>query len=367
MSCIEKKYIKHFLSLLILASCSSTSNNLKTTSNESFAKANNRDLQDIISYSTFDKNDLRLLQNIIDNQILSQSELQDLKLHKKNYQKILRKNKYQIELNPSQKYSKKLIELIYQFNLPINISWNESKSNIIPENLLQKKISGSCASLYDDSISSINKEISKIPGAILVIFSEEYASISKNIKSANSKIYTVKYDGDNFQEFTGEILGINLSTSRFKKISSLNPNLIMNFNPRSRSDIQQIVMLLKPQEFKAMIPALRYHGGSKFKYINFVSSLEDLNDPLQLLDYEDSHAPISIFLSRKIQNEETTSIENFLEYGVLGEWLLNQVFKQSGVQSATVNSPTGTIFYDSSTCNRREIDMEKISLDLFSA
>ena len=367
MSCIEKKYIKHVLSLLILASCSSTSYNLKTSSNESFSKVYNKNLQDIISYRTFDENDLRLIQDIIDNQKLSQSELQDLKLHKKNYQKILRKNKYQIELNPSQKYSKELIELIYQFNLPISISWNENKSNMIPENLLQKKINGFCASLYDDSISSINKEISKIPGATLVIFSEEYSSIVKNIKLTNSKIYTVKYNAENFQEFAGEILGINLSKTRFKKISSLNPNLTMNFNPRSRSDIKQIVMLLKPQEFKAMIPALRYHGGNKFKYINFVSSLQDLTDPLQLLDYEDSHTPISIFLSRKIQNEDSTSIEYFLEYGVLGEWLLDQVFKQSGVQSATVNSASGTIFYNSSTCNRREIDMQKISSDLFSA
>ena len=127
------------------------------------------------------------------------------------------------------------------------------------------------------------------------IFSEEYSSIVKNIKLTNSKIYTVKYNAENFQEFAGEILGINLSKTRFKKISSLNPNLTMNFNPRSRSDIKQIVMLLRPQQYKAMIPALRYNGGNKFKYLNFVSSLQDLNNPLQLLDYEDSHTPISTF------------------------------------------------------------------------
>ncbi len=362
----KNKFIKHVLLLFILASCSSTSLNFKTTFNESYSKTYERHLQDIIAYNTFYKNDLSLIQDIIDNQKLSQSEIQDLKLLKKNYQKILRKDKYQIELNPRQKYSKKLIELIYQFNLPINISWSKSNPYIIPEDLLQQKISGFCASLYDDSISSINKEISKIPGAILVIFSEEYAAITKNIKSTNSKIYTVKYDEDNFQEFAGEILEINLSKRRFKKISSLNPNLEMNFKPQSRSDIKQIVMLLKPHEFKAMIPALRYHGGNKFKYINFVSSLQDLNDPLELLDYEDSHTPISIFLSRKIRNEDSASIEYFLEYGALAEWLLNQIFKQSGVQSATVNGSTGRIYYNSSTCNRREINLQKISSDLFS-
>ena len=73
----------------------------------------------------------------------------------------------------------------------------------------------------------------------------------------------------------------------------------MNFNPRSRSDIKQIIMLLNPQEFKAMIPALRYHGGNKFKYINFISSLEGLDNSLQLLDYEDSSFAHFIFLIKK--------------------------------------------------------------------
>ena len=91
-----------------------------------------------------------------------------------------------------------------------------------------------------------------------------------------------------------------------------------------------------------------------------------MNVPLELLDYEDSYAPISIFLSRKIQNEDSPSIGYFLEYGVLAEWLLNQVFKQAGVKSATVNGATGTIFYNLSTCNRREIPLQKISSDLFS-
>ena len=59
-------------------------------------------------------------------------------------------------------------------------------------------------------------------------------------------------------------------------------------------------------------------------------------------------------------------MESFLEYGVLSEWLLNQVFKEAGVQSATVNGATGTIFYNSSSCNTRKISLQKISSDLFS-
>ena len=229
-----------------------------------------------------------------------------------------------------------------------------------------RKIDGFCSSLYDDSIFSINKEVSKNSGSVLVIYSDQYASIAKKIKSANSKIYSVNYDSSDFQEFAAKLLEINLSENRFKRISNLNPNQEMNFNPRSRSDINQIIMLLSPQEFKAMIPALRYHGGNKFKYINFVSSLEGLNNSLQLLDYEDSYTPISFFLSRKIQNKGTISIEDYLEYGVLSDWLLDQVLEQAGIQSAIKNGATGIIFYNLNTCNSREIPLQKISSDLFA-
>ena len=87
---------------------------------------------------------------------------------------------------------------------------------------------------------------------------------------------------------------------------------------------------------------------------------------MQLLDYEDSHTPVSIFLSRKIKNEGTISIEEFLEYGVLSDWLLDQVLKQAGVQSAKINGAIGNIFYNLNSCNKREIPLQKISSDLFS-
>ena len=363
----KNKYIKHVLALTILASCSSTSENLIISSIETDSLAYQRDLPDISAYNAFSVSDFKVIRQKIESKKLSQAELRELKLLEKNFQKILKKNKYQIKLNPSQKYSKELIELIYQLNLPISISWDQKKSNIIPDDLLSNKVEGFCSSLYEDSISSINKEISKNPSSTLVIYSDTYASISKKIESVNSTIYAVNYDASNSQEFAAKVLDINLSERRFKKISNLNPNQGMNFSPRSRSDIKQIILFLRPQEYKAMIPALRYHGGNKFKFINFISSLEDLSNSMQLLDYEDSYTPISVLLSKNIQNEGVISIKDFLKYGVLSDWLLDQVLRQAGVQSATINGATGTILYEFNACSRREIALQKISSDLFSS
>ena len=116
-----------------------------------------------------------------------------------------------------------------------------------------------------------------------------------------------------------------------------------------------------------MIPALRYHGGSNFIYINFISSLEEINTPLQLLDYEDSLTPASIYLTSKIKNDEPVSLKNFLELGALHEWLLLQILKQAGVQSAKINGVTGSIVYQSNSCAKRDIPLQRISPDLISS
>ena len=79
----KNKYIKHVLTLLILSSCSTTSENLITSSNESISKDYERDLRDINAYDAFFLNDLEILKQKIDNQKISQSALGDIKLLKK--------------------------------------------------------------------------------------------------------------------------------------------------------------------------------------------------------------------------------------------------------------------------------------------
>jgi hypothetical protein len=46
----------------------------------------------------------------------------------------------------------------------------------------------------------------------------------------------------------------------------------------------------------------------------------------------------------KIQKDEFRSLERYLELGTLNEWLLLQILKQAGVQSARINSITGRLF-----------------------
>ena len=361
----KHKYLRHLIVLIILASCSSTSKNIQFNSIE-YEERDSKDYQEIFDYQSFSLNDLKTIQRIIENDDLNQQQLRDAKLLKKNFQKILSKKKFSLELNPGQQYSKEVIRLIYQFNLPIKVLWDKTEKNPLPENLLMKKINGFCSSVYEDAIASINEVIKQTNDSILIIYSKNYESFMKNLKSNNSNFMTEQYDASDFQAFAAEILGINFSNNRFKKISSLSPSQKLNYIPQPRSDLSKIILLLGSQEYKSMLPALRYHGGNSYEYINFISSMEEITNPLQLLDYEDSWTPISKYLATKIQKDELVSIEKFLELGALHEWLLVQILNQAEVESAKINGVNGSIIFKSNSCSKRIIPLKKISTNLFS-
>ena len=161
-------------------------------------------------------------------------------------------------------------------------------------------------------------------------------------------------------------MGVRSSNKRFEKISSLNPNQKLQFNPRPRKDLKEIILLVHPKNYKAMIPALKYHGGNNFKYLNFISVLEEVDDPLQLIDYEDSYIPLSTYASKKIGSGNMKTLEGFLKESVLQDWLLIQLLNQSESKSTYVSGSTGGIFYRSNSCSRREIPLQKITSKLFS-
>ena len=363
----KNKYLTQLIALAILASCSTKSKNLNLNSIEYIEEGATKEFQEIYNYQSYFHSDIKRIQAAIDSQMLSQRELNDAKILKRNLQKILTKRSYSLGLQSNHQYSKELIELIYRLNLPVSIFWDEKNQIIMPENLLSQTINGFCSSIYDDAILSINQEINKNSDSILIIYSEKYKSFAERLEAKNKDLIKIKYDSTNFQEFAAEILEINFSEKRFNKISNLNPNQNLNFSPRPRSDFKQIIMILNPQEYKSMIPALRYHGENSFKYLNFISSLEEINTPLQLLDYEDSLTPISIYLTSKIKNNESVSLEKFLELGALHEWLLLQILKQADIQSAKINGVTGSIIYQSDSCAKRKVHLQRITADLISS
>ena len=122
----KNKYLTLFITFIILASCSTTSKNLEINSPEPETH-DSKDFKEMMDYQSYTLYDLETIQRIIEIDILDEKQLIDAKLLKNNYQKILSKKKYSLELNLNQQYSKEIIELIYKFNLTVKILWDENK------------------------------------------------------------------------------------------------------------------------------------------------------------------------------------------------------------------------------------------------
>ena len=97
----KNKYLRHFIALIILASCSTTSKNIQVKSIESKEWGQN-DLQEIFNYQSYSLSELKKIQEIIDSDVFTQEQIKDAKLLKNNYQKILSKKKYSLKLKPYQ-------------------------------------------------------------------------------------------------------------------------------------------------------------------------------------------------------------------------------------------------------------------------
>ena len=348
-------------SIVILASCTSANIN---HSNENFILEESlqaKDVKQYFSYKDFSAKAIRELDLYIKDSQLSSDELNNLKKLRSNIRKIASKEAFIIYGGKSSIYSFELIQLIYSLDLPIQIKWDQSDKKYISQNLLSEAPLGFCSSLYEDALETIATEVSKASNSALLVYSEAFSDEKKFLIDRFPKINSILFKKGDPQLFAAETLGINNSNKRFKKITSLNPNQKLEFLARPRGDIQKIFLLLEPAQFQSVLPAFKYHGGDKFQYVNFISSLVALNNTNQLLDLENSSVPLSSRLSQAIRNKEILSLENIIQRSMLHDWILIEIMKQAGIRSADIDGMTGTLKFQRNSCTKRKLPMQRIN------
>jgi hypothetical protein len=358
----RKNTVTTFISsVVILASCTSANIN---HSNENFILEESFQVKDVnkyFGYKDFSAKAIRELDLYIKDSQLSSNELNNFKKLRSNIRKIASKEAFIINIGKSNIYSFELIQLIYSLDLPIQIKWDQSEKKYISQNLLSKAQLGFCSSLYEDALDTIAKEASSASNSALLIYSEAFSDEKKFLTDKFPKINSILFNQNDPQLFAAATLGINSSNKRFKKITSLNPNQKLEFSARPRSDVQKIFLLLEPAQFQSVLPAFRYHGGNKFQYVNFISSLEALNNANQLLDFENSSVTLSERLSQNIRSKEITSLEGIMQRSMLHDWLLIEIIKQAGIRSADIDGMTGTLEFQRNSCAKRNLPMQRIN------
>ena len=348
-------------SIVILASCTSANIN---HSNENFILEESlqaKDVKHYFSYKDFSAKAIRELDLYIKDSQLSSDELNNLKKLRSNIRKIASKEAFIIYAGKSSIYSFELIQLIYSLDLPIQIKWDQSDKKYISQNLLSEAPLGFCSSLYEDALETIATEVSSASNSALLVYSEAFSDEKKFLTDQFPKINSILFKKGDPQLFAAETLGINNSNKRFKKITSLNPNQKLEFLARPRGDIQKIFLLLEPAQFQSVLPAFKYHGGNKFQYVNFISSLVALNNTKQLLDLENSSVPLSGRLSQAIRSKEIISLESIIQRSMLHDWILIEIIKQAGIRSADIDGMTGTLKFQRNSCTKRNIPMQRIN------
>jgi len=358
----RKNTVITFISfVVILASCTSAKIN---HSNENFILEESlqaKDVKQYFSYKDFSAKAIRELDLYIKDSQLSSDELNDLKKLRSNIRKITSKEAFIIYARRSNIYSFELIQLIYSLDLPIQIKWDQSDKKYISQNLLSEAPLGFCSSLYEDALKNIATEVSMAYNSALLVYSKEFSDEKRFLTDQFPKINSIFFNKSDPQQFAAEVLGINSSNQRFNRITSLNPNQKLEFSARPRGDIQKIFLLLEPAQFQSILPAFKYHGGNKFQYVNFISSLEALNNTNQLIDFENSSVPLSDRLSQHIRSKEIMSLENIMQRSMLHDWLLIEVIKQAGIRSANIDGMTGALEFQRNSCTKRNLPMQRIN------
>ena len=348
-------------SIAILASCTSANIN---RSNENFILEENLQAEDVnqyFGYRDLNAKAIRELDLYIKDSQLSSNELNDLKKLRSNIRKIASKEAFIINVGKSNIYSFELIQLIYSFDLPIQIKWDQSDKKYISQNLLSDAPLGFCSNLYEDALETIAKEVSIVSNSTLLVYSEAFSEEKNFLTDRFPKINSILFKREDPQLFAAETLGINSSNKRFKRISSLNSNQKLKFSARPRGDAQKIFLLLEPDQFQSVLPAFKYHGGNKFQYVNFISSLVALNNINQLLDLENSSVPLSGRLSQAIRSKEIVSLESVMQRSMLHDWLLIEIIKQAGIRSADIDGMTGALKFQRNSCTKRNLPMQRIN------
>ena len=349
-------------SIAILASCTSTTiiNGLDET-HTATEGIQGVDVKKYFNYQYFRPSSIQKLEQYMVNLNLPRDEAQNLKKLLGNLKKIMSKEKFILKINNSNTFSLELIELVYKFDLPITIEWTDLNQNNIPQNLISEIPSGFCSSIYQDALQAINKEISASSNSTMIVYTKPYGDVQKLFTTQFPEIKSILFNEGDAQKFASQALEISQSHNRFKKITNLNPNQKLEFASRPRDDIKKIFLLLEPDQYKSVLPAFRYHGGEKFQYINFISALESLNNVKQLLDFENSLVPISIYLSKGIENKEIVSLDQVIQKSMLNDWLLIEIMKQAGIRSADIIGMTGTLEFERNNCTKRNLPIQRIN------
>jgi hypothetical protein len=256
-----------------------------------------------------------------------------------------------IEISAPIELKELYIESIFRlpYNFEITFEEHEDSLEFIQNN------KNFCNSFAMDSINAIAKSD--------LIRHQETFIISDNNQNMNSMYQEIKadliflYEGQDPQSFASQILLVDASDERSKKIERLATPARIQFIPRIRQDVNILIFDTDHDIQKKLIPAFKYNFANKLTYISTSKALGSGLNKGELIDYED------IFFSGPnffIKEPLKLAGENSLIQAIINDILVLETIKNLNLKTSAVNGKTGILLLEGG-CTKRFMSVSKLN------
>lgn len=239
------------------------------------------------------------------------------------------------------------------FNLPYNfeITFEEYEDSL--EFIQENK--NFCKSFAMDSISAI-AESDLIRNQDTIIISDDHQEKISLYKEINADLIFL-YGGQDPQLFASQILLVNESDERLKRIERLATPAKIQFIPRIRQDLSILIFDTDHDIQKKLIPAFKYNFANKLSYISTSKALGSTLNKGELIDYEDIYFSGPNFF---INEPTRLAQENSLFTAIVNDILVLETIKQLNLQTSAINGKSGILLLEGN-CTKRLMSVSKLN------
>jgi hypothetical protein len=368
--------------ILVLAGCASVptidnSNNINSPQNSYIQNMINDDmnisenLRDEISFNLeilfqYKKNEpefYEIINKYIEDGYITKLSISKIKQAIINNRKIASIQSIDKTYKTSKQNREYIVESILKNDTGFNIVFDNLEADLINTNLLDSNLLYFCNSYIRDQRNMIENFIFKKenPADVLVIYTKPFENHANNLKQLFPDTKFSLINNLNHEIYSQNILGIDKSLGRLKKIQDLDQNIELEHSPRERKDFKKVYFLMDYSIGKSIVPIFRsYLLNSDFyattEILSGATSME------QLTDFYDLLLPSPKYFYEKISSKpKINSIDDEINQGLIEDLLLTELLKEGDIYEAYVLLNSGVINYSKDKCIQRDLFFWKIN------
>jgi len=283
--------------------------------------------------------------------------------------KEISENNLILRYSMNDKNKEYLISSLLKKDYAFDVVFSNDEYSKIDDILIESNLSFFCNSFLADQKNKLNSVLfddNDSHDRVLVIYTPEYENEIIFLKENFSEAKFFLLENSLYENFVMEVIGVDSSTERYKKIQALDKNITIESSPREYKDFDKIYFLMDHEIGKTVIPIFRsYLITTEFystaKIFIGASSLKELND------FENMFIPTSDYIFKKIALKDSIlSIEDEFNRALMEDLISAEIIDQNNLYGINFVFNSGLSKTKRSQCLERELPLWKVSLNDFN-